>query len=307
MPPSTPPGAPPEGERAMSDLVVEVSRSRSIARGEQHALVLVAVGIDCRLAWEDGSARLYVAPADAERARRQIGIYEVENRPRRRPSQLRPLLGGLDAALAYCALLLLAFGIARRGMGGIDWVMAGAAHKGLIVDGAWWRTITALTLHADLGHLASNLASGALFGLLVAQLFGPGLAWLAILAAGALGNGLNALIQPAVHLSIGASTAVFGALGILSGHMFRSREIPWRGGMRRWAPLGGGLMLLVFIGVGGERTDVWAHALGFLAGVGIGAALAQLAWRIPHGPRAQAAYALAALALIALAWLLAVL
>jgi rhomboid protease GluP len=66
-------------------------------------------------------------------------------------------------------------------------------------------------------------------------------------------------------------------------------------------------MLLVFIGVGGERTDVWAHALGFLAGAGTGALLAHLAERIPQGPLAQAAYALTTLGLLALAWLLAVL
>jgi hypothetical protein len=80
----------------------------------------------------------------------------------------------------------------------------------------------------------------------VAQLLGSGLAWLAILLAGALGNALNALVQSPKHTAIGASTAIFGALGILSGYMRRSRVVPWRGGLRRWAPLAGGVMLLVF-------------------------------------------------------------
>ena len=44
---------------------------------------------------------------------------------------------------------------------------------------------------------------------------------------------------------------------------WRSRVVPWRGGVRRWAPLGGGIMLLVFLGFSGERTDIGAHVAGF--------------------------------------------
>src|SRR4029450_7798933 len=70
---------------------------------------------------------------------------------------------------------------------------------------------------------------------------------LAILLGGALWNALNALVQSPEHAAIGASTGIFGALGILSGYMRRSRVVPWRGGLRRWAPLAGGGSLLVFL------------------------------------------------------------
>jgi membrane associated rhomboid family serine protease len=131
--------------------------------------------------------------------------------------------------------------LARRHALSVDWAAIGAAQAGLIRDGAWWRTFTALSLNADLLHLMSNLASGVIFGIFVAQILGSGLAWLTILLAGALGNAFNALVQSPEHTAIGASTGIFGALGILSGYMRRSRVVPWRGGLRRWAPLAGGV------------------------------------------------------------------
>jgi hypothetical protein len=64
-------------------------------------------------------------------------------------------------------------------------------------------------------------------------------------------------------------------------------------------------MLLALLGVGGERTDIGAHFLGFVAGAAIGAALAVLDPRVPRGPRAQFVYGAAALALLALSWAVA--
>jgi membrane associated rhomboid family serine protease len=151
----------------------------------------------------------------------------------------------------------------------------------------------------------SNLASGVVFGIFVAQLLGSGLAWLAILLAGALGNALNALVQSPEHTAIGASTGIFGALGILSGYMGRSRVVPWRGGLRRWAPLAGGIMLLVLLGFGGERTDIGAHVAGFAMGGVIGFGLAPAAARLAHQPRAQWVAGALACGLFSLAWLLA--
>jgi rhomboid protease GluP len=286
--------------------LVELSRSSSRAAAEQQALVLAAVGISSRLVVGEGAVLLYVAPLEAARARRELSLWARENAPPRRPP--RPVVAALyriDGALAYAAVLLFFFAAARRDAFGVDWIAAGAAQGGLIQDGAWWRTITALCLHLELDHLLSNLAFGAAAGVLVAQLVGTGLGWLAILLAGAVGNALNAELHSAGHTAIGASTAVFAALGILSGHAWTSRPVPWRGGIRRWAPIGAGIMLLAFLGFGGERTDVGAHVLGFAIGAATGFALGRIGAGLPHGARAQQVYGASACGLLLLAWLMA--
>lgn len=287
--------------------LVEVSRSSSRAAAEQQALVLAAVGISSRLVVADGAAALYVSPLEAARARRELSSYARENMapPPRPPPLAVAALYRIEGALGYCAILLFFFAAARRHAFSVDWVAAGAAQAGLIQDGAWWRTITALCLHLELDHLMSNLAFGAVAGVLVAQLLGTGLGWLAILLAGALGNALNAELHSASHTAIGASTAVFAALGILSGHAWTARSVPWRGGIRRWAPIGAGIMLLAFLGFGGERTDIGAHVMGFAVGAGAGFALGRTGHRIPHGPDAQQVYGVIVCALLVLAWLMA--
>lgn len=285
---------------------VEVGRFGGRAEAEQRALVLVAAGIDCQLIADAGLVRLCVRPPEAWRARQELAAYERENAAVRRPrSPVRAALRRAEGALVYAAVLLFFFAAGRRHALSIDWLNAGAANAGRILGGEWWRTITALALHTELGHLMSNLAFGAAISLLAAEVLGSGLAWLAMLVAGALGNALDAAFHAAGHTAIGASTALFGALGILSGYARRSRIIPWRGGLRRWAPIGAGIMLLTFLGFGGERTDVGAHVAGFAVGVAIGFALACGGDRVPQGARAQRVYGLLAAGLFALAWLFA--
>ena len=143
--------------------------------------------------------------------------------------------------------------------------------------------------------------------MLAAQLLGAGLAWLAIVLTGALGNLLTAWLQAPGHASIGASTALFGALGILAGFMRQRRVVPWRGGIRRWAPLSAGILLLVFLGFGGENTDVGAHVAGFAIGGLVGLALGRWGSRLPQGPSAQWRYGQIAMVLLAGAWALALL
>lgn len=295
----------PGANEAMSEQV-EVSRSRTRADAEQRALVLAAAGIGCRLLPGDGEVRLYVAADEAERARFELWCFDRENARRSTPTpKPQGATYGVEAALAYCAVLMFFFAADRREALSIDWSAAGAAQAGLILDGAWWRTVTALSLHADLAHLLGNMAFGVVTGLLVAQLLGSGLAWLAILLAGALGNALNAAFQAGDHTAVGASTGVFGAVGILSGYARRSRVVPWQGGIRRWAPVGAGLMLLAFLGFGGGRTDVWAHVAGFATGGVIGFALAHAGNDLQQGAQAQRTYGVLACSLFALAWLLA--
>jgi rhomboid protease GluP len=285
---------------------VEVRRSQVWAEAEQYALVLAAFNIGCRLVARGDAILLFVAPADADRARQELAFYASENRPRPRASPPeRALTGGLDGTLAYAVILLFLHGASRRHTFGLDWWSAGAGQAGLIVDGEWWRAATALGLHADLGHLAGNLAFGGLLGLLLAQPLGVGFAWLAILLAGAAGNAVNAVLHPAAHTGVGASTAVFAALGLLAALNVRRRASVWGRGLRRWLPLGAAAMLLAYMGVGGERTDVGAHVAGLATGALFGLGLALAGDRLPKGAGAQRAYGGLALALLTLTWLLA--
>jgi rhomboid protease GluP len=285
---------------------VEVRRSQVWAEAEQYALVLAAFNIGCRLVARGDAILLFVAPADADRARQELAFYASENRPRPRASPpKRALTGGLDGTLAYAVILLFLHGASRRHTFGLDWWSAGAGQAGLIVDGEWWRAATALGLHSDLGHLAGNLAFGGLLGLLLAQPLGVGLAWLAILLAGAAGNAVNAVLHPAAHTGVGASTAVFAALGLLAALNVRRRASVWGRGLRRWLPLGAAAMLLAYMGVGGERTDVGAHVAGLATGALFGLGLALAGDRLPKGAGAQRAYGGLALALLTLTWLLA--
>ncbi|MGH6922457.1 MAG: rhomboid family intramembrane serine protease [Propylenella sp.] len=290
---------------AVPDRWIEIGRYLLPSEAEGEALALAAIGIGSRLIPQEGGVGLFVSDADAARASRELLEYRRENRPRAEPA-LRPASEGVDAALAYAAVLVVVHVVAGRRMFGVDWVSAGAAEAGLILGGEWWRALTALTLHIDFGHLASNAVAGGVLGILLAQVLGPGLAWLAILLAGGIGNALNALVQPTQHTAIGASTAVFAALGLLAALMWRRRASQWTRRLRRWLPLAAGVMLLAFLGTGGERTDVGAHIAGFAVGVVGGAGLAFAGARVPQGRVAQYSYGATALALCGFAWLLAV-
>ena len=168
-----------------------------------------------------------------------------------------------------------------------------------------WRTVTALTLHADARHLAANIVFGGLVGLFAGQLLGSGLAWFSILIAGAAGNLLNALIRNPGHTSVGASTAVFAALGIVAAYVWKRRRHLHASKLVRWAPLVGAVVLLSYLGTGGVRTDVAAHVAGFLAGVVLGAVYGKLGSRMESVAGSQRLLGGTALAVLALAWALA--
>ncbi len=139
----------------------------------------------------------------------------------------------------------------------------------------------------------------------MARLLGSGLGWAGILAAGALGNTINAWIQPADHSAVGASTAVFGALGILSSYSRKTRRGLQGGWIHRWAPVVGGVVLLAFTGAGGERTDIMAHVTGFLSGLALGGLYRAIGQEIHMNARTQLALGSAALSFLAVCWLLA--
>ena len=99
---------------------------------------------------------------------------------------------------------------------------------------------------------------------------------------GLFGPRLEQWIAPMGHRAVGASTAVFAALGLLSGYAWRQRLSLRERWLYRWAPLIAGASLLSLLGAGTEHVDVLGHLLGFVAGVLLGWVYAQA-----HMPRSR--------------------
>jgi rhomboid protease GluP len=280
--------------------------SSSPAKCTEFNLVLQAVHLDSQVVNYDNRFYLLIEEERAASAYRHLKLYINENTEKETISRpLRPLSKGFVGAYLY-GLALLAIG-ALKSTNAYDlyWQSSGLAHSVKIMQGEWWRTITALSLHADAAHLAGNIGFGALFGILVSQYIGSGAAWFTILVCGALGNALNAYLHQSLHVSIGASTMVFAALGILGVFALSDRHAYAQRGVRRWAPFFATIALLGFIGTGGERTDIMAHLAGYICGC-----LGGLAWlivlrRSDTATSKQGLFALASIGLVGVAWGLA--
>jgi membrane associated rhomboid family serine protease len=247
---------------------------------------------------------LLVAAESVHRAYDEISRYSAERSvPRSVPQADEPFSGALLGAMGYVLLLLLVAYCAGIGLFGADWLSAGALDAGAAHE--WWRALTALTLHLDQEHLLGNLLFGVFAGMAVGRLLGPGVAWASILAAAALANYAEILIAPATHRAVGASTAVFAALGLLAGLAWRRRLTLRERRWYQWAPLIAGICLLTLLGAGDAHVDVLGHALGFLFGVALGWLYARAGLPRSRSSRLQLAAGAGAVALLCVAWLTA--
>jgi len=212
-------------------------------------------------------------------------------------------------SLPLVAMLMVGFAVAQAELGE-KWKEAGILSSDLVCgQGQWWRTITALTLHGDVPHVLANLGSGIWFGGLLVPSFGQGLTWMAVIASGALGNALTAwAYYPGLHRSLGASSAVFGALGLLVGDAL-VRLLQRRSGRTWWRwvlPLGAGIGLLAFLGAGEGKAnvDVLAHLWGFAVGMVLGFLIGYFR-PSPASVFLQWSCGISAVALVGTAWVLA--
>ena len=268
------------------------------------ALVLSARGIRHQLLWREARWWLAVPEAQRELASAELGEYARENVAVPKVAPPPKIDSGAVGVAAYLLTIWAVWLLDVNGAFGWDWRGAGRLHVASIADGEFWRVLTALTLHADIGHIASNSLFGAVFGVFAGRCLGSGLAWAAIVLAAAVGNALNASVQPEAFQSIGASTATFAAVGVVAAFVWRTgyyRQFGWRKGL---APVFAAVALFAFTGVGGERTDIVGHLMGLVSGFVVGLVLARLGLE-RAGRDAQRFFGLAALACIVIAWVVA--
>ena len=262
----------------------------SLAGALDASLLLEAVGIPHEVyGLPDDRWLVAVEEGALLAAKETLAAYEVENAAApgvAPPADYGDSLVGFLVALGIILTSML-IGPRVRNL----WFDRGASDAARIASGEWWRALTALSLHADAGHAAGNAVAGGILLTALARRVGPALAVWSALAAGLAGNLATAWSVRGDYSSVGASTAVFGALGTLS-----ALQAP---GRRAWITLGAGVALLGFLGTG-ERADLLAHLFGFAAGAVLGVPL-----RFVRSPRRwllQPLLALLALGPLAWAW-----
>ena len=255
-----------------------VDRSGAASLSERRAhlwsLVLEARYIESRVERGETGWQLLVPGPKFDAALGELQRFVEENRnwPPFLPP-VRPMIENTLPTLSVLILLATFHNLTGLGIGiwdrhPVDWIEIGNAHASQILNGQWWRLVTALTLHVDALHLFSNLTIGGFFVIYLCRDLGSGLAWSLLLASGVLGNLANAQVQLPSHSSVGSSTAVFGAVGILGAVSMMRYRHHWR---RRWPlPVAAALSLLALLGTEGKQTDLGAHLFGFLFGFGLG-------------------------------------
>jgi rhomboid protease GluP len=262
---------------AIAEQWVTVATGLTEARANELALVLTARGVPFQRQPGSRGWELWVPLGEAPAAATELTLYRHENAGQVGTRPLEEVGEGRAGVLWYVATLLAVFFALYANLFSRDWLGAGRLEAGPLLAGEWWCAITALTVHRELDHLAGNLAFGAFYGYFVGRYLGVGFGWLAVLLAASGANAFNAWVQSPAHRAIGASTAVFAALGVLVTYTWRRgylRDTPWRA---RIAPIVAGLGLLAFTGTAGANTDLGGHLFGFIAGLGAGLAIARFA------------------------------
>ncbi|MFO0981498.1 MAG: rhomboid family intramembrane serine protease [Planctomycetota bacterium] len=281
-----------------------VYRARDSAACDERRLVLEAVNVRHWVVRDADQYVILVRERDARWAQDQLARYDAENRVSGvAPAAPAPRYSeGFSAALCYVLILCVVHALKNTYLTSANWALVGRIDAQAIRAGEWWRCVTALTLHVDVAHLASNIVFGALFGVFLAHALGAGAAWLLTLLAGALGNLANAFLLREHH-AMGASTGVFGAVGALAVLEFLRRFRAPHASVR-FAPVIVGAVLLGLLG-GGARTDVLAHCTGMAAGAFFALVACAIARPFPTARWPHALLGVIAIAILATCWLLA--
>jgi len=258
-----------------SQILLRITGDRHLA--EEWELVLLAQGLSPILHHSPDGVILSVPEAEVNRALISLSAYEREN-PRKLAERVEPLeSGSLFAGIAVALMLLIFFFVTVQWLPALPWFDRGSADARRILQGELWRTVTALTLHADIVHVLSNATAAALFLSAVSSMVGVGCGGALVLLAGAGGNLANAYLQGLPHDAVGASTAVFGAVGLLGSLGMTQRRRKAFSRWRAWLPIAAALALLGLLGSGGQRVDIWAHLFGLLVGAVLGILIAWIA------------------------------
>ena len=178
------------------------------------------------------------------------------------------------AIIGICVVVWIAELVTRTG--GDQLIANGALYGPAVADGEWWRIVTSGFLHDNrlpigLLHIGFNMYILYYVGQLLEPTLGR-VGFLVAFSVSLLGGSLGALLLSADKLTLGASGAVFGLVGVALMEL-RSRGVP-----PFQTDLGMLLILNLAITFGFRQyISVGGHVGGLVAGVVVGYLLFEVA------------------------------
>lgn len=286
----------------MKRILVVILKKLSEDEANTYRLVLSSTGISCHLKRGEHGWDISVNDMDYENAINAIEKYFEENQDFQSTDdsfydEYQRTYTGIWVSIILLACHV-AFAMSDKSEFFIRTYGSSAFH---ILHGELYRSATSLMLHANALHIMGNIAGIIIFGTAVCLIMGWGVGWFMILMTGITGNLVNALLFQPDRISVGASTAIFGALGILSAYQFIRKFRQPGQKIKAFLPLSCGLALLGILG-SGENSDLMAHLFGFSGGIILGSFYSILVKR-PISKEYQAYTLFLTLGILALAWM----
>ena len=267
---------------------------------EIYVLILSSSGIAHHTNRVHGRWELWVETSKFEYASDTIEKYLLENREKHSAAKNDEPVYHKNLSGIWAGIILLIFHIAiTKGCDSRMVIQEYGSSAHHILHGEFYRCVTSLMIHSDALHIISNMAGIALFGSAVCSIMGLGVGWFMILTAGIAGNLLNAVLYGSSHLSIGASTAIFGAIGIIASCQSIKKMLAGQR-IKALLPFGGGVALLGLLG-SSPHSDLTAHLFGFLAGAVLGGVYGMLVKK-SSGKNIQAGFFAAAFFILVISW-----
>lgn len=200
---------------------------------------------------------------DPKVQRALLSAYDDQLQRRSTPPWMVYLLIGLNAA--YFLVMCLA-GVSPL-LPSADLLFKwGGNFPPVTAHGEPWRLLSATFVHAGILHVGFNLLILWQVGRRVERLFGHGAFLVAYLASGLLAS-ITSMVFHWTNVTVGASGAIFGIIGVLLGYLVRDREALPKAVFRG---LGKGILMFLLynllFGLQVKNVDLSAHVGGLAAG-----------------------------------------
>jgi len=161
----------------------------------------------------------------------------------------------------------------------------GAKLSSLILDGQYYRFVSAMFLHGGVIHLLFNMSALIRVGKDLEQAFGTWRIVVIYMLSGIYGNLLSCIFLPDV-LGVGASGALFGFLGAMFGDFFQNYKSFQESRWRYFASLCLNAVLGLLFGLM-PWLDNFQHVGGFIMGILLGSMLLSLKVKDPRTKKIQ--------------------